>query len=197
MINEEEINKLTKEALRSNLDSLGRIINFLGKYENSPIAKFGIYSIIFQYVFNTHEETGKLCRQCGGKCCKVGYPVPVYNFDYNEMKKHLQLKLQKQGDIYLLPRPCPFQKDWMCTIHQFKPYACLSYPFATEDEQMNTIKEYNGKGLPNFHVPEYCLSGKMVIEYMKEVYTNLKNKLNRDPSPKELYEEIKRIFSNK
>ncbi|AWR96963.1 YkgJ family cysteine cluster protein [Acidianus sulfidivorans JP7] len=197
MISEEQVNKLTKEALRSNLDALDKIIGFLEKYENSPIAKFAIYSILFQFVFNSLDETGKLCEECGGKCCKSGYPIPVYNFDYNEMKKHIKLNLQKQGDIHLLSRPCPFQKGWMCTIHEFKPYACLSFPFATEDEQIEVIKSYDGKGIPNFHVPSYCSAGKMTIEYINRVLENLKTKLQRDPSPRELYEEIKKIFSNK
>ncbi|MEJ2778845.1 hypothetical protein [Stygiolobus sp. RP850M] len=52
----------------------------------------------------------------------------------------MRIKLERKNGFYLLPRSCKFQKDWMRSINSFKPYACLSYPFAAEDEQIEVIK---------------------------------------------------------
>lgn len=190
-----EINYMVKRALRGDLDYFEKVLEFLEKYENVPEVKFGAYSLVFQLAMNVFIDVSKECEECGGKCCKSGYPVPVYGFDYNELKNRLDkdsLKvLNKFNDLHLLPRPCPFQRGWMCGIHAFKPYACLSYPFATEDEQKDIINTYDNKGIPNFNVPEYCISGKKVKSIIESIIKDLKEKLGREPSPRELYNEIK------
>lgn len=194
-MNEEEISVLTKQALRSDFDSLEKVLKFLDKFKDNPLAKFGMYSLLFQFVFNIHPSTGKMCEVCGGKCCKMGYPVPVFEFDYKELRDRIpNISLQRHDKIYLLPRPCNFQKGWMCTIHKFKPYACLSFPFATEDEQIEVIRSYNGKGVPKFKVPEYCIAGKMINEELGKIIAEFREKHDREPSPIELYEEIKKKY---
>lgn len=195
--NEEEINILSKAALKSDFSSLEKVLKLLEKYEKYPFVKFGMYSLLFQVAFNINPDTSKICEQCGGKCCKTGYPIPVFKFDYEEIKKYVgDISLRKYNDIYLLSRPCQFQKGWMCTIHQFKPYACLCFPFATEDEQVEIINNYDGRGIPNFKIPEYCIAGKIVVETLAKIIAEFRQKYNRDPSPIELYKEIKEKYTN-
>lgn len=192
---EEEIHLLIKQALKSDFESLEKVLKFLEKFGDNQLAKFGEYSLIFQFVFNIHPETGKLCQVCGGKCCKSGHPIPVYEFDYKELRARIpNISLQKYDDIYLLPRPCQFQNDWACSIHSFKPYACLSFPFATEDEQMEVIKNYNGEGVPNFKVPEYCIAGKKILEELQSLIKEFRQLYGRDPNPLELYNEVKKKY---
>ncbi|WP_225905712.1 YkgJ family cysteine cluster protein [Stygiolobus caldivivus] len=162
-----------------------KTIQFLESYD-VPVAKFAIYSLIYQYAMNNIINLKEECEKCGGKCCKSGLPVPVYDFDYEEMTKHIRLKLEKKNSIYLIPRPCKYQKGWTCSINSFKPYACLSYPFATEDEQIEVIKNYNGKGVPDFNVPDFCTAGKKVKALMDSLIKNLRKEKGREPKPEEV-----------
>ncbi|NON63055.1 YkgJ family cysteine cluster protein, partial [Acidianus sp. RZ1] len=187
-MNTEEINLLTKRALSGDKKSLLEILNFLEKFDQ-PLTRFASYSILYQFAFNSLYDIGKYCEECGGKCCKSGDPIQVFNFDYEEIKKMGGDvgRLRKNGKIHLLSRPCPFQNGWACSIHKFKPYSCLSYPFATEDEQMIVIKEYKD-GIPDFKVPEFCTSGKVVKDRLNNVEKELREKLGRIPSAKEILE---------
>ncbi|AOL16781.1 hypothetical protein BFU36_08765 [Sulfolobus sp. A20] len=188
------INQLAKRSLGGDLKSFEKLLNILEKYENFPQVKFGLYSLIYQLSMNVFIDVSKECEKCGGKCCKSGYPIPVYEFDYKELAKRMNReeleKLRRVDNIYLLPRPCPFQQGWVCTIHRFKPYACLSFPFATEDEQREIINNYDGKGIPDFKVPEYCIAGKKVKETLNAIISDLEKCLGRKPTPKELYQAI-------
>lgn len=195
-LNADEINLLVKKGLRGELSSFEKVLDLLEKYDKVPEARFGMYSLIFQIAMNVFIDVSKYCEECGGKCCKSGYPVPVYRFDYKELRINLDgnsLKYLNKADenLYLLPRPCPFQKGWMCGIHKFKPYACLSFPFATEDEQRDVITSYNGNGIPEFKVPEYCIAGRKVKEILEDIIKELYTRLKRDPTPRELYNELK------
>ena len=187
----DNINILTKEALKGDVESLKKVIQFLKGF-NAPVAKFAIYSLLYQYAMNNVIDLGKECQTCGGKCCKAGLPVPVYEFDYKELTRHIRVKLEKKNGIYLLPRPCKFQKGWMCSINSFKPYACLSYPFATEDEQIDVIKSYDGKGVPDFKVPDFCIAGKKVKEFMDSLIASLRKEKGREPEPEEILEALSR-----
>ncbi len=195
-LNTEQIHKLTKASLKGDRKSFEKLVDSLSKYLNVPQVKFALYAIIYQFAMNYVLDTGKYCEECGGKCCKQGYSVPVYNFDYEELRKNMRLedlnKLKKEKDMYLLSRPCPFQIGWKCGINSFKPYACLSYPFGTEDEQKFIIDLYKD-GIPNFHVPEFCISGKKVKEKVDEIAKTLEKKLGRTPTPMELYNELYKL----
>lgn len=187
-----KINLLTKKALRGDIKALEEVFNFLEKFD-LPLTKYTMYALLYQFVMNNILDLGKYCEECGGKCCKIGDPVPVYDFDYKELKLRLSEKdlkyLKKDNDIYLLPRPCPFQEGWYCKIHKFKPYACLSYPFAIEDELQLAIQNYKG-GVPNFVIPDFCIAGKKTKEFMDSIVDNLRKRLGRDPTPRELLKEI-------
>lgn len=56
---------------------------------------------------------------------------------------------------------------------------------------------YNGEGIPEFKLPEYCIAGKKVREIVKKIIDDLTKRLGRQPSPRELYEELKSRFSYK
>ncbi|BFH72809.1 YkgJ family cysteine cluster protein [Sulfurisphaera javensis] len=191
-MNTDQINVLVKKALKGDIKSLEEVFNFLEKF-NVPITKYAMYSIIYQYVMNNVLDLGKYCEECGGKCCKSGLPVPVYNFDYKELKNRLSKEqlnnFRRVNGFYILSRPCPFQEGWLCKIHQYKPYACMSYPFATEDEQKEIIDSYKD-GIPDFKVPDFCIAGKKVKEFMSNKVDELRKKLGRDPTPRELLREI-------
>ena len=191
-VNANQIHLLTKKALEGDIKALKEVFAFLEKYD-IPLTRYAMYSLLYQFVMNNILNLGKYCEECGGKCCKLGNPVPVYDFDYKELKKRLTKdelsKLKRENGVYLLSRPCPFQEGWACSIHKFKPYACLSYPFAIEDELQLVIQNYKG-GVPDFIVPDYCIAGKKVKEFMDNLVNELKRKLGRDPTPMELLEEV-------
>lgn len=186
------MNILTKKALSGDLKSLDEVFKFLEKY-NVPIAKYAMYAILYQYVMNNVLELGKYCSECGGKCCKTGLPIPVYNFDYKELKIRLSSKdlsnFKRANGFYVLSRPCPFQEGWLCKIHEFKPYACMSYPFATEDEQKDVIINYKD-GIPDFRVPDFCIAGKKVKEFLDNIVKELRQNIKREPTPREILEYI-------
>lgn len=197
-MNTSYIHILTKRALKGDLESLMKLFSFLENY-NIPIARYGMYSLLYQFVMNNVLDSGKYCEQCGGKCCKSGLPVPVYDFDLKELK----LKLRKEeiknisriNGIHVLSRPCVFQQGWLCTIHEIKPYACMSYPFATEDEQKSVIESYTD-GVPNFVVPDFCITGKKVKEFLDSIAKEMRKELGRNPSPREMLERILKIKKN-
>ncbi|MEJ2775881.1 YkgJ family cysteine cluster protein [Sulfolobaceae archaeon RB850M] len=186
----EQIHMLTKKALKGDLESLNSLFNFLKQYNDQPIAKYAMYAIVYQYIMNNVIDLGKECETCGGKCCKSGNPIPVYDFDYKELSARLRtVRVERFDGLYILRRPCPYQKGWMCTINSFKPYACLSYPFATEDEQMDVIKDYKD-GIPDFKVPDFCIAGKKVKELIDKVVERFRREKGRDPLPEELLNEF-------
>ena len=186
------INLLTKKALKGDIEALKEVFTFLEKYD-LPLTKYTMYSLLYQFVMNNLLDLGKYCEECGGKCCKSGSPVPVYDFDYKELKTRLSktdlIHLKRDNGAFLLYRPCVFQEGWTCKIHKFKPYACLSYPFAIEDELKLVMQNYKD-GIPDFIIPDFCIAGKKVKEFMSNIIDKLRKKLGRDPTPRELLEEI-------
>ncbi|AAY81138.1 YkgJ family cysteine cluster protein [Sulfolobus acidocaldarius] len=192
----------TKKGLREDLEAFERILNALEKYETIPIVKFGLYSLVFQLAMNVFLDVSSYCERCGGKCCDYGFGIPVYEFDYKEIVNKLGgakgiSDKRDSVNFRILERPCPYKRGWACGIHSFKPYACLSFPFSTEDEQKEVMDTYNGEGIPEFKLPEYCIAGKKVREIVKKIIDDLTKRLGRQPSPRELYEELKSRFSYK
>ncbi len=195
MISDREINIATKRALRGDLEAARKVLSFLWRYRGVPPAKYVAYALVYQIAMNSIVDVSEECRRCGGKCCREGAPLPLYDFDIEEMEKHLGREplsryLIRSDDHYLLPRPCPFQQGWACTIHRVKPYACLSYPFATEDEQLPRIKEYRGEGIPIPYTPPHCIAAQKVLNLVTRTIEELRRNLGRDPTPIELLEYL-------
>ncbi len=195
MISSREINIATKRALRGDLKAARRVLSFLWRYRGVPSAKYVAYALVYQIAMNSIIDVSEECRRCGGKCCREGSPLPLYDFDIEEMERQLDREalsryLIRGDDYYLLPRPCPFQQGWACTIHKVKPYACLSYPFATEDEQLAQIREYSGEGIPTPYTPPHCLAAQKVLDIVTKAIEKLQKGLGRDPTPIELLEYL-------
>ncbi|MCK4762383.1 MAG: YkgJ family cysteine cluster protein [Candidatus Aminicenantes bacterium] len=77
------------------------------------------------------------CRKCAN-CCKERRPV-IDKEDVTNITRELKvtaakfkkeyLKKQDNGDGFIFNRsPCPFLKDNICSIHNFRPRDCASYP---------------------------------------------------------------------
>jgi Fe-S-cluster containining protein len=77
------------------------------------------------------------CQACGN-CCKEILPVLKEN-DIINLARHLNLSINKFKKQYLVEtemsdrytfntNPCPFLKGNNCTIHNFRPDDCRSYP---------------------------------------------------------------------
>lgn len=191
---EKEMNLLTKKALRGDVFSIFRVLNFLWSYNHVPVAKYVAYALVYQIAMNVLVDVSRECQLCSGKCCREGRPLPLYDFDIEELEKNLGADvykvIMKIDSEYVLPRPCPFQRDWRCGIHEFKPYACLSYPFATEDVQLERMKQYDGTGIPDIYVPSMCLAGIKVKKYVDEAILHLRLKLERTPTPTEIIQYL-------
>ncbi len=85
-----------------------------------------------------HREVAKLidCRECGN-CCQsliVALPSPDIrrladglNLSTQDFKrKHLDL--DDDGDMVMRSRPCPFQKNKLCTVYEDRPSTCRNFP---------------------------------------------------------------------
>ena len=190
----ERINKLTKQALRGNLKALKEVLSFLWKYRELFVIRYTAYLLVYQYAMNCLLSLSEYCRLCGGKCCREGLPLPLYDFDVDELESRLGGSLKRYARIVegvmVLPRPCPFLEGWKCSIHEFKPYACLSYPFATEDEQLKDVALLEKEPDPLPYVPSFCIAGIKTKTMVASVMSSLKSRLGRAPTPIELLEEL-------
>ncbi|MCC6015869.1 MAG: YkgJ family cysteine cluster protein [Desulfurococcaceae archaeon] len=183
-----KLHRLTKEALRGNIEALYTVLKFLKSFR---IPSFNViaYLIIYQVVMNVDNDLANECRRCGGICCKSGQDIPLYPFDLEDLEKKLgscvSSVVKKVGDNHYLPRPCVFQSDWRCTIHQYKPYACLSYPFASEDVQQQILIN-TSSAPPEPIIPDFCLAAKKIWSRIKLEIDKFQGIYGRAPTPLEL-----------
>ncbi len=194
LVGEPRIHYMLKKGLRGDVKAFYKVLNILWRYNNHPIIKYVCYALVYQYVMNNVVDLENECKTCGGICCKRGGLIPIYEFDLKELKELLGDKVYNvvktvNGEYYL-ERPCVFQADWKCTVHRVKPYACLSYPFATEDEQVKYMEIYNGIGIPDVHAPSNCRAAVKVKEYVYNMALDFIDKYSREPSPKELLDTV-------
>ncbi len=197
----DEINLLTKRGLRGDLEAAYVVIDFLWKFENVAIAKYVAYAFVYQIAMNVLVDTSNLCAQCGGVCCREGPPIPIYSFDIEDLRNALGRKvfdyIEKMDEIYVLRRPCPFQRGWKCAVHAYKPYACLSYPFMVEEIAIEGAEKYDGKGLPDIVTPPKCLAGVHVKNLVDGVAKKMVKELGREPTPRELLNELLARFGRR
>lgn len=183
-----EIHKLTKEALRGDIEALEIVTTFLSSF-HITIFKAIAYLIVYQVIMNLDPDVVKECIICNGLCCKIGSEIPIYPFDLEDLRKVSQLDIGKvvkcSNDQCYLQRPCVFQVEWRCTVHKFKPYACLSYPFASEEVQKpiltNTIELP-----PKPIIPDICLAAKRIWSKINNRINRFKEIHGRIPEPMEL-----------
>ncbi len=196
-MNSNDIHYLTKKALKGDIEKAKIILRYLSKYKVST-ANISSYLIVFQIVMNLLDISEE-CRLCGGKCCKEGGYIPIYQFDIDDLSSVLDSNALKQFVVeidgsYYLSRPCPFLKDWMCSINAVKPYACLSYPFASEEVQISIFTRYSSYVYPQPVIPYYCRAGFKAWGIIVQVIDRFSNEKGRAPKPIELLEVLYRFL---
>ena len=192
-MNEREVNIRTKKALRGDLNSAREVIEFLWRFRVVPQARYVAYALVYQYVLNTWSRAVELCRSCEGKCCRQGPPLPIYDFDIEELEKSYPNALryvEKVGSSYVLRRPCPLQEGWRCTVHRAKPYACLCYPFMVEEVAIPAIAKQLNESYPEIETPSDCPAGVEVKKVIDSLRKSLRDRLGREPEPLELLNEV-------
>ncbi len=185
-----EVHRIIKSALKGDSQSIRIIFNYFSKFSGNVIVIKSLYLLAYQIIMNISIDTSRECELCGGICCKYGALIPLYPFDIDDLltiidKERLYQAIMCDGDCYLR-RPCPFQDRWKCSVHKYKPYACLSYPFATEEEQIEILKNPEEMPIVTPRIPSYCLAAKKAWDTIYNVIKNFKEHYNRYPKPVEL-----------
>ncbi|MEM4789377.1 MAG: YkgJ family cysteine cluster protein [Ignisphaera sp.] len=188
-LSELEIHMLTKEALKGDIEALKIIVEFLTRF-NIQSFKVVAYLIVYQTIMNLDPELGNDCEKCGGICCKSGSEIQLYSFDLKDLMnigdRDIIKVIKCNSSHCYLSRPCVFQAEWKCSIHRYKPYACLSYPFASGDVQYSVIS--NSQRIPPLPViPEICMAAKKVWAKIYSKIEEFKLKYKRTPEPLELF----------
>ncbi|MEM1620110.1 MAG: YkgJ family cysteine cluster protein [Fervidicoccaceae archaeon] len=184
----DDLNRAAKLGLRGDPRELRRVLERLERYEFLPQIKFAAYALVAQFYMNTSPSTPSECEACGARCCLEGPPLPIYDFDLEELVEagvDASIFSEVEG-LRVLPRPCPLLRGWACSVQPVKPYACLSYPLATEDEQAEAMASYDGEGLPRLIAPESCPAAARALRELEE----LSSSLGREPRPLELLEAL-------
>ncbi|MBN2010222.1 YkgJ family cysteine cluster protein [candidate division KSB1 bacterium] len=77
------------------------------------------------------------CKQCANCCaesipllnhsdiskCAAGLNIPIAKF-----KEQYLMAAEHQGEYTFKQRPCPFLNNNLCTIYDFRPSDCMSFP---------------------------------------------------------------------
>lgn len=82
------------------------------------------------------------CRSCGA-CCKH-YDIIVNDIDIERLAKDLKISAEEFRSLYVKKasdevglcfntKPCPFQKDNVCTRYDARPDVCREYPHLDKD----------------------------------------------------------------
>jgi len=186
-----KIHYLTKKALKGDINAAKTVLRYLSRYQINAIT-VSLYLIVYQIIMNLYNILEE-CKLCNGKCCREGGYIPLYQFDIDELNKVFDNDILKyfiriEDKYYYIPRPCPFLKDYICTIHNAKPYACLSYPFASEDLQINVLTNIPDHGYPQPAIPYYCSAGFKIWNIITNNIDKFRSKRGRIPKPIELLE---------
>ena len=120
----------------------------------------------------------KLCTNCG-VCCTENRPMRLtkielkqiaekQNISYKKLKKQIHARPNNNGTFTISRKPCAFYKDG-CTIYNFRPPICRSYPAS------KLLKALGGKG----KYPEECpISDDLLVELV--IKRALEEKMHRE-----------------
>lgn len=146
---------------------------------------FKIYLELRQKMQQYQEEVGFECLQCEYGCCKRNIErIPILREDITLLKReNIDLAGVKSFnfDAYCLRRDpsmnhCYYfnQETQACTIHNYKPLYCLSYPFSFKIKNVH----YLGKIVDNYNE---VLFPNPFCTWIKEngKPTNLENSLGK------------------
>ncbi|MEM2220907.1 MAG: YkgJ family cysteine cluster protein [Ignisphaera sp.] len=197
-MNANDIHYLTKRALKGDVEKARIVLRYLDRYRVS-VASISAYLIVFQFAMNLLDISEE-CRFCGGRCCKERGYIPIYQFDIDDVTSMLGADairyFMKINSNYYLGRPCPFLKDWMCSINKVKPYACLSYPFASEEIQIGLFNRESNHPYPQPFIPHHCIAGYKAWKIISQAIDEFNAKNGRIPKPIELLEILWRALNN-
>ncbi len=173
------------------------MISFLWSYRAVPQARYVAYALVYQIAFNKWSKVAEICRRCGGKCCRDGPPIPIYEFDIEDLRSRYPQALKhvvKVGNTHVLPRPCPLQRGWACAIHDAKPYACLSYPFMVEEAAIPATSRQLNSNDAEIEEVDPCPASAEVKNLVDRIREEMRRSLGREPKPLELLEEVIRVL---
>lgn len=106
---------------------------------------------------HTKEEIDNeyhLCSQCGN-CCSNCYPISLDKKDalniskvtgitVHNLKERRIIKYNKKDIMYYFgSTPCPFLKNNLCNIYEFRPSVCRLYPFVSKNGSYYLYPEKN------------------------------------------------------
>jgi len=193
----QELTARVKKALRGDLSEARSVIEML-EGAGLSIFRAAAYLLVYQVAMNSLMDLSEECRKCGGKCCRLFKLIQLEDIDVKDLVESLGAQVlnilakDDQGNYYI-ETPCPFQKGWLCSIHRFKPYACLSYPFLDEDLQFDVVMNYDGIDPPAPNIPSFCLAASKAWTYILEVIERYRRDRGKSPSPIELLELLKKF----
>lgn len=180
--------RAVKMALRGDLGLLELLVGLL----EASGARGAAYLIVYQAAMNLDPGTARECESCGGACCREGPDVPLYPFDLEDLERGglagWEGLVKRVGGLHYLPRPCPLQEGWRCSVHEAKPYACLSYPFACEDLQAAALESREEPPRPA--VPSSCPAASRAWGRASLEEARLRRRLRRPPRPMELLHSL-------
>jgi len=192
----QELTAKVKKALRGDLSEARSTIEMF-ESAGLPIFRAAAYLLVYQVLMNSLIDLLEECRRCGGKCCKLFKLIQLEDIDVKDLVENLGpqvLNILAKDDHgnYYIETLCPFQKGWFCSIHSFKPYACLSYPFLDEDLQFDAVVNHDGSSPPVPNIPSFCLAASKAWTYIREVIERYRRGRGKTPSPIELLELLKK-----
>jgi Fe-S-cluster containining protein len=145
----------------SHLPHQKKLLKKLKRHKGKSLDKFAV---------QVHEEVFEQldCLDCAN-CC-TGIPPLVNSTDVNRIAKKLGLSnakfeaqyltIDEDGDQVMNQSPCPFLlADKHCSIYEFRPKACRTYPHTDEQFSSNL----------NYHVTntQYCPATFHILERLK------------------------------
>jgi Fe-S-cluster containining protein len=124
------------------------------------------------------------CDNCNAICCKedpLKEGIAVLDTDYELLKNagHAQ-SVQRRGENWYLPCPCPLLKGDRCTTYGNRPFVCIAYPFQPGGHGNN--------GNPLLTVASSCPEGRRIV---RDTYITLWKIRQRFQPLKKLYQEGK------
>lgn len=160
-----------------------------------------------------------LCTKCG-VCCKLDDFLaagPIKATPQQQPELHAQLKAiydmlgelledkgQEEYDQHVTHTPCPFLKDKLCSIYEFRPEGCRMFPntpFAMLSEDCEALERFKlqrinlGRGRSCTETFYSTLEPTKPAKYTQKQYQKCLNQLKQAGITKEelaLFEELNR-----
>jgi len=113
---------------------------------NIPKSKHSLINELAAKYENNYNKSHN-CTTCANCCKKLG--PRITNTDINKAAKYLNIKsnefiskfliIDEDNDYIFNSLPCPFLKNNLCEIYEFRPKACREYPHISQQVFMKKI----------------------------------------------------------